>query len=186
MGESTQEKKAKQIYNQTDSAINDFKNVDLSLGDYRTYNPQEMMSGLNDVFNIGTNNINKTFQNDINRTERNVGERLASQGVKGSLANNAIVGSGDSARSARYGAIGDLTANQAGAKVGLMGDINQMDQGDAQFNALAKLRKYNAILEGINSKLGSTQLMDNTNTWDDIFAGLETGGNIAKSVAAFM
>ena len=194
MGESRQDKAVKQNYNLTGDTfnrigdtVNDFKNVDLSLGDYRTYSPNNMMSELNNVFDIGRDNINKTFEGDIARSERNAGERLMSQGIsKGSLFNNSVASAGDSSRSARYNAIGDLTAQESGAKVGLMGDVNRMDQGDAQFNALAKLRKYNAILDGLNSKLSSVSFMDNTNTGDDILAGLNTAGQVAGSVAKFL
>ena len=197
MGESRQDKAVKQNYNLTGDTfnrigdtVNDFKNVDLSLGDYRTYDPSKIMQQYGDVFNIGRDNINKTFEKDIARSERNAGERLASQGLSsGSLFNNSIASAGDNARSSRYGAMGDLAMNEASGKVGIMSDINRMDQGDAQFNALAKLRKYNAILDGLNSKLSATgqlnqsaSMMDDTNGWDDLLAGLNTVGGLAGTV----
>lgn len=192
MGESTQEKKAKDVYGQVDNTVNDFKGQDLSLGDYRSFSADDMLGNVNSIYDTGmktgTDLINKTFSKDINRAESNMGERLMSRGLnKGSVFNNAVAGAGEGLKGARYNAeqelTAGLTADKAKSTMGVQQFTNQMDQGDAQYNSLAKLRKYNAILDGLNSKLSSVSMMDNTNTWDDILAGLNTAGNVATGGA---
>jgi len=185
MGESTQEKNAKKVYQSQGDAISGIKGEDLTLGDYRSFSSDDMLGNLNNTYNTGIDRINKSFGSDISRSERNAGERMASQGLsKGSLFNNTVASAGDGLKGEKYNAIGGLTMDKGNAELNVMDSVNRMDQGDAQFNSMAKLRKYTAILDGLNSQLGSVGMMDSTNGWDDALATLNVGSNVAKGVAS--
>ena len=196
MGESTQEKKAKGLNNEIGGVVNDFKGADLSLPEnYRSFSSGDMMGNINKTYGeglqIGMDNINKSFNRDINRAESNAGERLMGQGLsKGSLFNNTVASAGDGLKGQKYSAIGgltgELTARKGNSQLSVMDSTNRLDSNDAQFNALSQLRQYNAVLDGLNSKLGSISMMDNTTGWDDALAGLNTVGNVAKGVAGLI
>ena len=193
MGESTQEKKAKGLNNEIGGVVNDFKGADLSLPEnYRSFSSGDMMGNINKTYGeglqIGMDNINKSFNRDINRAESNAGERLMGQGLsKGSLFNNTVASAGDGLKGQKYSAIGgltgELTARKGNSQLSVMDSTNRLDSGDAQFNALSQLRQYNAVLDGLNSKLGSISMMDNTTGWDDALAGLNTVGNVASGLS---
>ena len=193
MGESTQEKKAKGLNNEIGGVVNDFKGADLSLPEnYRSFSSGDMMGNINKTYGeglqIGMDNINKSFNRDINRAESNAGERLMGQGLsKGSLFNNTVASAGDGLKGQKYSAIGgltgELTARKGNSQLSVMDSTNRLDSNDAQFNALSQLRQYNAVLDGLNSKLGSISMMDNTTGWDDALAGLNTVGNVASGLS---
>jgi len=130
------------------------------------YNGQQFMSGINDFYKSGANDLKKSYASDINRNTRATGQRLAGQGVTGGATyEDTIKNANNPIYSRESSALSRLNTSKAGAKVNAMQTVNE----DAYKKMMLNLR--------------SIGLLSDTNTWDDVFGGLNAAANVTSAIS---
>lgn len=150
MGESDRSKKAGQINSRLDNYTS-------------PYGGKDYMANIDKYFKMGKDNINKSFTSDINRNTGSVAQRLAGQGVTGGATlEDSIKASNNPIYAKKAGALDNLETGHVGAQTDAMDTFNKLD------------------LDKIMMQLRGAGLLSDSNTFDDIFSGLNAGANIAS------
>jgi len=148
---------------------------------------------LDELRKLGLEDINRTSENAIADNSKNTAGRLASEGITGgSIVDESIKRGQKDIFKGKFNAIRDLQKNTEAQDIGLMTQENRDKFGltgaaqNVDFRNIFNLfRKYGLLGNTQRLSLANLQNYSGSNTWDDIFQGLNTGANIAGAFDGF-
>jgi len=191
--ESDKQKGMKEQMQKYDSAYSDLQNQKFDVNNrFNGYKPQfgygDMTSELDKLLSTQTGQLNRDAASTINSGNRDLGQRLASQGMTGGAAFNQMLNNNrNQVNSNKFNALSNLLANRQNQNVGLMNTANQnqfniaqagqqADFGNAQ-NRISKAGMLNQLLMG---RQNSVNQLDDTTWLDDILGIANTGANLYR------
>lgn len=153
----------------------------------------QMNSVLDKLYQSQQNVLTKNSANTIQRGQKDVASRLASQGITGgSVYNNQINKVTDNVGNSFADALEKLGIDRMGQNIGLMNTANQnkfrstsANQNVLMQNIMNALRKNQDQQQAVNSWEQMDMQRDAQPNWlDDIFAGLGMAGSVASGAGA--
>lgn len=146
----------------------------------------QMMAQLDQLTQSQTDQLNKQSNTDIASGSSAAAARLASEGITGgSIQNNAINQIRNNANLNKYNALAKIGIGRQSRNVGLMNTANSNkfnETGAAQNVDMSNMnnlfKKYGFLGNNLNSQESNIGNYSKTNTFDDIFAGLDSAGQL--------
>lgn len=181
MGESARDKSANQLNDQlrgeSFTARNRFDNYQ------DAFTPEQMQLALGTLFGQQTDLLNTNMDNQIAQGQQSTAARLASQGITGgSIFNNQIGQVRNAVNNQRASALAQLGIGKMNQSLGLMNTANDNKFRIASAGQNVDMTNVQNRMNQYNMRMQNLQNLDNTNTYDDILAGLNTGANILKAL----
>lgn len=190
-GESARSKEAGNLQTLLQGYYKDIGNQDFQgKNTWEGYKPSFDYKGMsaetNKAYDLGESKINRTANSAIQTGQGDTAARMASQGITGGSVLNSQVGKvANDVNKNRFNSLSDISASRAGTNVNLMNlenqnrfGINAANQNQINQQKQQLMAKYGLLGNASGQMMGNIGNLDDTTTWDDIFAGINTAANV--------
>lgn len=184
-GQSSAEKAANQFYQQV-SDINPV--VQNRFNDYsNAYGFGDISKQVNDTYGQQTDLINKDTANQVATQQQGAASNLASRGVtNGSILTDTQSKIASDVNKSKTDALANLGINKSNALSSLMEYFNNLKFAQTGAAQNADQNNFQNLLSKYGIESSAIGKLDNTTWLDDLFAGLNTAGNVAKGVGSLV
>jgi hypothetical protein len=127
--------------------------------------------------------LTKRTETGINRSRSATASRLMGQGVKGgSIFEDLMAGAENRVRVPASEQAGNLMTKNLGMRPGVLNDANTRKFRSTLANQDVLFKNMANVFNKFGLRGGLAGNLDNTNTWDDIFEGLNAGANVVDAI----
>ena len=194
MGESAQQEQAGKTMGMLDNLYNQISGFNPNVGNrfagYQSpFDYTRKRVNLDEIYNLGRQDIERSTAEAIADSSKGTVGRLNSQGITGgSVLDEAVKRGQKDIYKGKQNALQMLTSDKASKDIGLMNQENAdrfaITSGAQKVdmeNILNMFRKYGLLQGGLGARMSNQGFYSGSNTWDDIFGGLNTVANLVSA-----
>lgn len=181
MGESAQEKATQSSYEEIGGMQSQVNNL---FEGYRSpFSAENILSSIDDYTNKAIEGVHKRTATDIQRSNKNVGSRLAGSGIKGGAIYEDAIASGENrARLPGARQISSIQEEGLAARPGVFDRANQMDLNITGANQNVLFQNLANLFRKKGMKADAAGMLNDDTWFDDFLATLNTAGNVAGNI----
>lgn len=164
------------------SALN--PNVENLFSNYKDpYSPEAILGSLDQYTNKAIGDLTKRTDTGINRARSATASRLMGQGVKGgSIFEDLMAGAENRVRVPAGETAENLVTQNLGMRPSVYNEGNRSKFRATAANQDVLFKNMANVFNKFNLRGGFAGQLDPTNTWDDIFEGLNAGANVVDAI----
>lgn len=178
MGDSDRDKAA-------DQSFRDIGNINPEVSNlFASYKPkfsaEDILSSIDNYTDTAIGNVHKRTGTNIQRSNRNIGSRLAGQGIKGgAIAEDALAAGENRQRIAGSRQIEGLQEGALAQRPGVLNTSNRLDFNITGANQNVLFQNLANIFKKFGMKAGAGNMLNDDTTFDDFLAVANSLGNVA-------
>ena len=184
-GKSDQEEQAEKLYGEI-GGLN--PNVENRWNGYQNpYGFGDVEKKVNDTYSNYEDMINRDTSEEIAKQQGGAASSLASRGITGgSILTDTQSGIASDLNKSKTNALSNLGAKKSGMLSSLMEYFNNLKMGQTQAATNVDFGNMSNLFQKYGLKGGALGGLDSDTWLDDLFAGLNVGGNLAKGIGGLV